>query len=393
MSRRWQGRAWLYRCLAVMVLGLAAEGSARLAFANKHRLVALLPALGTALHDYQEPDPEHPAGWRLKPGFVATFGEVMTREGRGEHAADEAFIRINSDGFRGPELDRSRPHTRILTIGDSCTFGTIEQSSYPRVVERELRRRGATDLEVVNAGVEGYAPKDVLHQMDRYRALGPAIVTIYIGWGPLYGETHALDDLPGWARLDSVRLLVRGTSYLWAGLRDPKARALEAQVASLASLRPDAADPQIDRLAGFVPTFMSDLDEMVRAFRSGGSVVVLVTLPGLYTSDSAPTEKALRMGNLPEFTDNPYVLARMTDRYNDELRALAIRHRLQVIDLDAWSRTALVPRDAHFVNAVHLDEAGQEMVGRYIAAELAPLINPDSGPGAGADRPGATVID
>jgi hypothetical protein len=119
---------------------------------------------------------------------------------------------------------------------------------------------------------------------------------------------------------------------------------------------------------------MADIEELVRAMQSAGSRVVLVTLPGLYTLDSPPTEKALQIGNLPAFTNNPYVLAKMSERYNAELRSLADREHLPVIDLDRWSRTALTPREAHFMNAVHLDEEAQEMAGRYIADELAHLI-------------------
>jgi hypothetical protein len=122
---------------------------------------------------------------------------------------------------------------------------------------------------------------------------------------------------------------------------------------------------------------MGDVEAVTRALQSTGSAVVLITLPGLYTLDSAPTEKALRIGNMPAFTNNPYVLAKMVSRYNAELRALASRQGLQVIDLDIWSRTALTPRDDHFVNAVHLDEASQAMAGRYIAAELLSTLNPE----------------
>ena len=119
---------------------------------------------------------------------------------------------------------------------------------------------------------------------------------------------------------------------------------------------------------------MGDVQEVVRALRATGSTVILITLPCLYTLDAPPTDKALQIGDMPSFTSNPYVLAKLADRYNAELRALAQRENVRVIDLDAWSRLALRPRDAYFVNAVHLNLEAQEMAGRYIAAELAPLL-------------------
>ena len=36
-----------------------------------------------------------------------------------------------------------------------------------------------------------------------------------------------------------------------------------------------------------------------------------------------PSPRALEIGHLPTFTDNPFVLARMAERYNEALRALA----------------------------------------------------------------------
>ena len=360
-----------FACLAALVLGLAVEGSARLAFAYKARLVALLPVRKPQLHDYQERDPTHPASWRLKAGFVRTFAQAMSEKQRGDNPPGDIFVRINADGFRGPEIDRSRPHPRILALGDSCTFGMIERFSYPRVLERELRQRGQVDVEVVNGGVEGYSPRDVLYQMDRYRTLRPVITLVYIGWGSLYNETHALDTQPSWARLDSLHLLARSATLVAAAVQDPKAR---PEQASLEPKHPDQTAPEIRRLDAFVPTFLADVEEIVTAMRSAGSRVVLLTLPGLYTFDSPLTAKALRIGDLPAFTDNPYVLAKMGERYNAELRKLAGREGLQLIDLDEWSRSALIPRDEHFVNAVHLDEAAQEMAGRYIAAELAPTL-------------------
>jgi hypothetical protein len=60
----------------------------------------------------------------------------------------------------------------------------------------------------------------------------------------------------------------------------------------------------------------------------------------------------------------------MAERYNTCLRELGRARHLEVIDLDAWSRTALAPRTRHFFDSVHLDEPGQELIGATIAAAL-----------------------
>ena len=98
--------------------------------------------------------------------------------------------------------------------------------------------------------------------------------------------------------------------------------------------------------------------------QAAGSRVVILTLPGLYSTARDPAPRALEIGHLPTFTDNAFVLARMAERYNDALRALARERRLTLVDLDRWARATLVPPEEHFIDSVHLDELGQETAGR-----------------------------
>ena len=63
-----------------------------------------------------------------------------------------------------------------------------------------------------------------------------------------------------------------------------------------------------------------------------------------------------------------------TDNHNVAIRQIARRQGWGVIDLEPWATGVLHPRDAFFIDSVHLTEAGQEMIGVYMAAELLPLI-------------------
>ena len=51
--------------------------------------------------------------------------------------------------------------------------------------------------------------------------------------------------------------------------------------------------------------------------QAAGSRVVILTLPGLYQTDRDPSPRALEIGHLPTFTDNPFVLARMAELYSE----------------------------------------------------------------------------
>ena len=205
---------------ALLIL-LVLEGGARLVFAYKERVKEWL-GVSLALNSYQVPDPRHATMWRLQPNYVETIGSgiaakkasghVLGAKYLGERAKalalpeDEIRIRINSDGYRGPEIDKRHARVRILTIGDSMTFGTLERSTYPRSLQRELQSLGR-DVEVVNGGVEGYGPRQAVLRLDDFKSLEPEVVTIFIGWNALFSEGEALGPgLPLGERLYLLRV-------------------------------------------------------------------------------------------------------------------------------------------------------------------------------------------
>ena len=116
---------------------------------------------------------------------------------------------------------------------------------------------------------------------------------------------------------------------------------------------------------------------IIESMEAAGSRVVILTLPGLYTTDRTPSPRALDIGHLPTFTDNPFVLARMAERYNETLRGIARSRGLGVVDLDLWSRETLTPEE-HYIDSVHLDELAQEQAGVHLARALGPLLSESS---------------
>jgi lysophospholipase L1-like esterase len=333
-------------------------------------------------------DPVRPGRWLLRPGYRASFAEMLAQKraaGRSltvRHmeeagprlgiAPDETAVEVNAHGFRGPALDASGGRARILALGDSCTFGSPLSERYPyaRALERELVARGHA-VEVVNGGVEGYSPDDVLARIDELRALRPRIVTIYLGWNALYRDSY-LDDARGARRyLHSARMLSRALAALRARIRDRR----EAAVRELERpKRPDRAASDVRLADVYVPPFLADVARIVDAMQAAGSQVVILTLPGLYATDREPSPRALELGHLPTFTDNPFVLARMAERTNEALRALARERSLALVDLERWGNEALAPPDEHFIDSVHLDEPSQVRLGERLADAIAPLL-------------------
>ena len=189
----------LFVITTLLIVGMA-EGVSRLVFTYHHNFPDRVdPA---ALDPYEMVDPNNTSTWRLRPGVSLKLDEYLRhKEEQGVTLAenqmkgiaarygitpDEEMFRINKEGYKGPELLKLHEKARILTIGDSCTFGSLlDRFAYPRAIETHLKTLNLK-VEVVNGGVEGYTPRHVLFRIEEFKALKPDIVTIYTGWNPIY---------------------------------------------------------------------------------------------------------------------------------------------------------------------------------------------------------------
>lgn len=356
--------AW---CISIFTSLVLLEIGAKLVFGYLENSKTL------GLDRYEIRDPKHPSNWVLNPGYTGTLSQLIEEKDkngnvlavkylkeRGEalrSPSDDIIMKVNQDGFKGPELRDSK--LKILAIGDSCTFGShFDKYAYPRKLERLLLKQGF-DVEVINGGVEGYSPRNVLFRIDEFLKLRPQIVTIYLGWNALFvGDENA--------PFYTIKLMQVTLSKLF-----PKQTAIYAYQKAK---KPDKDAKEVDALNDFKPHFMDDLEEIIQKFTTNGSHVVLLTLPCLFDMETFPTKKAMVNGHLPTFTNNPFVLAKLSEEYNQRLREISALKEISLIDLELWGKEALVPKDKYFFDSVHLYEEGQEMIGAFLAEKLIPLI-------------------
>ena len=380
----------LIRAASILALlaaaGLSAEAAARFTYLIRGQLQELRNSVPepTNLHSYEVKDDLNDGHWVLQPGATLTLREAIDEErsrglvdraqllaesGKDLGASEsEIVLRVNSDGYKGPEIDESYSRPRLLSIGDSSTFGTvIDYYSYPRSLERETTRLGSP-VEVVNAGVNRYLPRNVLIRIDEFKALDPDITVLYLGWNALMGERSRVVDLTD--RVFSVRAFRMLRARLGEGDHDPFARQLERRSAQK---HPNPLSSDVRALDRYTPSFFGDVERIVAEMAASGSQVFVVTIPGLYRLDEEPTAGALSIGHLPRFTRNPFVLAKIANRYNQALRSLGTREDVQVIDVAAWSKDAFHPRHDYFVSATFPSEVGQEWIGKYLARKLKQL--------------------
>jgi|TARA_Y100000294_G_scaffold75165_2_gene70825 hypothetical protein len=186
------------------------------------------------LDPYEMPSPHGVYHWVLRPGYKATQEKLVAQKkkagrdlGAGVLQADvndpggkrKTVSRINADGFKGPELDKTHVRPRILALGDSITFG-IGARDYPRRLEAGLNRRGIP-VELVNGGVEGYSPHNLLYEIERYNTALRALA---------FRRRLGLIDLEKWSVQalqpresffsDSVHLMARGLDMVGTFMAD-----------------------------------------------------------------------------------------------------------------------------------------------------------------------------
>ena len=340
--------------LVLLLAALLLEVMARLVFAYQEELSAN-PFLSTlargemVLDPYEMESPSVGGHWGLRPGYSS-------------NSMNNPF-RINKNGMRGPDIDAKHSRLRILSLGDSVTFG-LGDVTYPRILENLLNGAGLP-VEVINGGVEGYSPRNLLYEINRYLSLRPEIVTIFIGWNSLYSSTYWLEKHE---RISRLLWFIRNFS------RSFKRQSLGEEAYATEMLartpEPDANNNDVVYAAGYSAPFLGQIEQLADRLQKGGSKVFLITLPGLFVSDEQPTARALKIGHLPAFSVNPYVLAKITQRYNQSLRDLALRKGLGLIDMADWSKTHLTPRDKFFSDSVHLTGEGLRKISGVIAEQL-----------------------
>jgi lysophospholipase L1-like esterase len=193
-------------------------------------------------------------------------------------------VSTNSLGLRGPEPREPRPTTRVLMLGDSCTFGLgVDDDATAAAQLQKLfdleRERGGPSVEVVNGGVVGYSSFQGAKLLEELAPqLQPDVVTACFGFNDasVWNGQSDLERTAAPARgaveraLLHSRLVVAIELLLGAGRREP-AKPLEG--ASREST-PTSARPRLT-----VPEFDAELESMREQCVRRGARFVLVAWP------------------------------------------------------------------------------------------------------------------
>lgn len=156
---------WVLICLSAIAL---LEGSLRLAFINRSSHIPLV--VEKEVSDF----------------VLRGNSTVSLRPGK----AKNGLWRGNKAGFRGPELAVSSNY-RVMVYGDETVHtGHIPyESSIAPVLQQRVKTSLGKDIDVINAGVPGLGPDQVLERLEAdIKAYAPKAIIVVVNTHNDYGD-------------------------------------------------------------------------------------------------------------------------------------------------------------------------------------------------------------
>ncbi len=294
---------------------------------------------------------------------------------RGRPGAQFEKWRLNSFGFRGPEI-RKQPApgvTRVMVAGASETFGLYEAEGheYVALLREALDAASPGRFEVVNAAIAGMSPPRLAEYFDNWlRQFEPHVIVFY-------PTPHFyLEEAPPAASATlkprpeprmSLRILPKARNVYkrllpgWAQSRMNEARV----AAALSANGPDWVWPDVppERVA----LFESQLADLVTRFLASGARVMLCTHASVVQPSPTDLDRAqvlaLRVF-YPKASER--ALRGIDPALNAVVRRTGDRFNLPVIDVDAG--LARTPR--YFADFSHFTDAGAQAVAAIMARDI-----------------------
>ena len=295
--------------------------------------------------------------------------------------------KINSVGYRGPELRQGT--VRIATFGASETFGIYEaeDQEYPRQLQRILNSwSGGNEFEVVNVAMVGQRvaeailriPKTVQQVHPQFALLYPAVEhylwlpTIKQAFDPsLANPSPLLVQVvePPFERfefrtVERVRNLLKQAlpSYMSTWLRQ-----LEID-------RFAATHPVMDRVPeANVILFEKHIALFVADLRAAGVRPILLTHATVFgdvVSESNQYLMTAMRKSYPMLKEEGFL--DLENRMNDAIRRVASHDDVLLID----AARLMPPGPRYFADGVHFTTEGSSLMASIIATALEPVIRP-----------------
>jgi lysophospholipase L1-like esterase len=203
----------------------------------------------------------------------------------------------------------------------------------------------------------------VLALLNEWLVFEPSIITLYIGWNHTIARADPRKNDVLYDRFALYRL------YYHAVIN----RADLSGYQALPGRRYDLSDPELQTLRS--KTFAVDLEYLhkiilkIRA-QSPSAKIMLLTLPGLYTTVEPPDRGEIEKGYATAFSSNLAAWSILSERYNEILRTFARKEDLVLVDLAKYAEREFRPRSQFFADSVHPSRLGYSKIAEILAESI-----------------------
>jgi peptidoglycan/LPS O-acetylase OafA/YrhL len=278
----------------------------------------------------------------------------------------DTVIRINSAGFRGPEIAADKgDRFRIVALGESQTFGpTLHDGErpWPELLQELFASRAACNrpIEVINAGTEAYTLADNLERTRRdVLPLKPDLILSTHGMNGLLAlglRQEAEPNEPG-PRPRASALIGRASLTIERALRKWRSGAVA-----------HPAPPALSDAALLASRYAEAYRRLIALGRANGVDVVLAT-SSLAVDGASPGEVKNFYGEVFKPIDD---IIAANAAHNRMVRLLGREQDVPVVEAIAsldgdWD-------DDLYLDIVHFTERGNELAALKMFEALAPIL-------------------
>jgi lysophospholipase L1-like esterase len=280
-------------------------------------------------------------------------------------------IKINSLGFRGPEVKLPKPAgtIRLAFMGASTTFCaevTSNQQVWAQLVTDAFRRRWPdVDFDYVNAAFPGYVVDTNRRNLAyRVRPLQPDIIVLYEGVNDLSVDLRRLAESQGLSRGEADEEDFIGRWSLAWRLVEKNLRLLAREHrATQTNAQHARVDPPV-----LSRRFAGTFEELVEEAQKVAPVVAVVTFSQKVRADQSP-EVQLSNANthlyyMPYLSPADFI--GVFAEYNRVMRDTAVSHRAVLVG----GEDEIPADDRHFADSVHFTDEGSRAQGLRVSSAL-----------------------
>ena len=261
---------------------------------------------------------------------------------------------INSRGLRGPEIEPTDTKTRVLALGNSCTFGwgIPYRDIFTSVLQQQLNASAGGDFyQVINAGIPGYSSFQGKRFLPQLMDLHPSAVLIMFGWNDHFPAGHKIRDsqqrVPPGVILSLQNLLSRLKLY-------------QFMRKTLLSVTEDRQELRLDDISLTRRVTRQEmgenLREMIQFTRNQGAMPILLIPP------VASVDIYFHGGNSP--------FHKLHQSYQNEIRKIAVLSNTRLIDLQAVFDEHNDLYDDAAADPIHFNALGHEVAATTLADSL-----------------------